>query len=63
MTLIVLFSYLVVISAGYWLQYLNLSHLKQYGHDVPPEFEGIVDPATLAKMSDYTVENSRFGLL
>jgi len=63
MTLLVLLAYCSVVCIGYGLQYLNLSHLKEHGHAVPQEFEGIVDPATLGKMSDYTVENSRFGLL
>jgi STE24 endopeptidase len=63
MTILVLFAYLVVVGIGYWLDYLNLSHLKVHGRTVPPEFEGVVDPATLGKISEYTVENSRFGLL
>jgi STE24 endopeptidase len=63
MKLILLASYLLVIGFGYWLKYLNLSHLKRHGHTVPPEFEGAVEPATLAKISDYTVENSQFGLV
>lgn len=63
MTIFILLVYLCVIAFGYWLKYLNLSHLKLHGHEVPQEFEGAVDPALLAKMSDYTVENSRFGLI
>ena len=63
MTILVLFAYLVVVGIGYWLDYLNFSHLKKHGRTVPPEFEGVVDPATLGKISDYTVENSRFGIL
>ncbi len=63
MTILALSAYLAVIAFNYWLKYLNLSHLRQHGHTVPPELAGAVDPATLAKMSDYTVEQSRFGLL
>jgi STE24 endopeptidase len=63
MTIIALLAYLVVVCTGYALQYLNLSHLEEHGRAVPPEFEGVVDPATLKKISDYTIENSRFGLL
>ncbi len=62
MTIIVLIAYLGVVSFSYWLRYLNLTHLKLHGHEVPPEFTGNLDPAMLGKMSDYTVENSRFGL-
>jgi len=63
MTLFLFIAFLAVVGIGYWLKYLNLSHLKAHGHTVPPEFEGIVDPAMLAKISDYTIENSRFGLI
>ena len=63
MTLLVLLAFIAVVCAGYWLKYLNLSNLKVHGHTVPPEFEGNLDPATLAKISDYTIENSRFGLI
>ncbi len=61
--IIVLLLYLAILSFGYRLRYLNLSYLRLHGHTVPPEFEGAVDPATLARISDYTVENSRFGLI
>ncbi len=60
---ILLILFLLLVSFRYWLQSLNLSYLKRHGHTVPPEFEGAVDPGTLARMSDYTVENSRFGLV
>jgi STE24 endopeptidase len=63
MMIFVLLAFLAVVCAGYVLRYLNLSHLKVHGHSVPPEFEGVVDPATLAKISDYTLENSRLGLI
>jgi STE24 endopeptidase len=62
MTLLVFIAYLIVVCIGYWLDYLNISHLRKHGHVVPAEFEGVVDPAALAKISDYTVENSRLGL-
>ncbi|MHB8843270.1 MAG: M48 family metallopeptidase [Nitrospirota bacterium] len=62
MTLLVFIAYLIVVCTGYWLDYLNISHLRKHGHVVPAEFEGLVDPAALAKISDYTVENSTFGL-
>jgi STE24 endopeptidase len=63
MTLLVFLAYLAVVGVGYTLKYLNLSHLREHGRTVPPEFEGVVDPAMLGKIADYTVENSRFGLL
>lgn len=55
--------FLIVVSFGYLLKYLNLKYLKEHGDAVPPEFEGVIDPAALRKISDYTVENSRVGLI
>lgn len=63
MTIALLTAYLLVMGTGLWLRSLNLSHLKLHGHEVPAEFEGTVDPATLARISDYTIEQSRFGLI
>jgi STE24 endopeptidase len=61
MTAFLFVTYLVVLAAGYWLKYLNLNHLKIHGKTVPTEFEGVVDPAVLQKISDYTLETSRLG--
>lgn len=55
--------YLIINGIEYWLKHLNLTYLKACGRTVPPEFEGVVDPALLGKISDYTVENSRVGLV
>jgi len=43
------------------LTYINVSHLRSHGHDVPAVFEGEIDEATLARMTEYTAESSRFG--
>ncbi len=61
--LIIFFSYLFVMLFGYWLKALNLKHLKKYGADIPPEFEGYIDANVLKKTRDYTVENSRFSFI
>lgn len=61
MKLALFIAYIIVLGTGYWLKYLNLSHLRKYGHQVPPEFEGSIDPALLRKVSDYTFETSRLG--
>lgn len=62
-TIIILLSYLLIIVFGYWLQYLNLSHLKKYGHIVPEEFKSYIDAVLLKKTRDYTVEHNRFGFI
>jgi STE24 endopeptidase len=55
-------AYLIVLGTGYWLKYLNRAYLQSHGRIVPPEFQGVIDPALLIKISDYTLENGRVGL-
>jgi len=43
----------------YILQQLNIRHLRNHGKEIPPVFHGVIDEATLAKMVDYTYDNSR----
>ncbi len=62
-THLLLIAYLAVVGFGYWLKYLNLSHLKTHGGTVPPEFRGSIDPEVLKKISLYTFENSRAGFV
>jgi STE24 endopeptidase len=59
----VLVAWLVVVGAGWWLQALNLRHLRRHGAEVPPELAGAVDPETLRRMAAYTVEKSRLHLV
>ncbi|KAF0145515.1 MAG: STE24 endopeptidase [Nitrospirae bacterium] len=61
--IIIPLSYLCVTAFGYWLQFLNLSYLKRYGHIVPEEFKGYIDEGLLKKTRDYTLEHSRFGFI
>jgi len=59
--LIILFLVLFVgrIVWRYFLQQLNISDLKIYGKVIPPVFRDEIDETTLAKMVDYTYDNSR----
>jgi STE24 endopeptidase len=41
------------------LQQLNIRHLRNHGKEIPPVFHGIIDETTLAKMVNYTYDNSR----
>jgi STE24 endopeptidase len=61
MTTILFSAYLAVLAIGFWLKRLNLAHLRIHGKTVPPEFEGVVDPTLLQKITDYTLETSRVG--
>ena len=60
-TLLLLFLFLFLgrIIWRYILQQLNIRHLRNHGKEIPPVFQGVIDEATLAKMVDYTYDNSR----
>jgi STE24 endopeptidase len=49
--------------ARLWLGWLNLKHLEREGHRVPSALEGAVDAERLLRISAYTAERARFGLL
>jgi len=55
--------YLLVLACRLWLRRLNLNHLARHGHEVPEAFEGAIDQDRLKKSSDYTLANSRLGLI
>ncbi|RPI33426.1 MAG: M48 family peptidase [Nitrospiraceae bacterium] len=63
MLTVIIVAYLVIVAFGYWLDFLNLSHLKKQGSVIPPEFEGQIDQALLSKTMDYTVEHTKFGFV
>ena len=60
-TLVILFLVLFAgrIACRYILQQLNIRNLKTYGKIIPPVFRDEIEEATLAKMVDYTYDNSR----
>ena len=60
---IIITAYLIIIAFGYWLDFLNLAHLKGHGSIIPHEFTGQIDQALLSKTRDYTVETTKFGIL
>ena len=43
------------------LTWLNIRHLHRHGHEVPEVLEGEIDAGTLARISRYTIDSSRFG--
>lgn len=58
-----LLVFLSVTAARLGLSWLNLRHLERAGHVVPRELEREVDAARLRKISSYTAERARFGLV
>jgi STE24 endopeptidase len=61
--IIIVAAYFLVVSLGYWLDFLNLSHLKKYGAIIPPEFEGQIDQALLTRTRDYNIEHTKFDFV
>ena len=55
--------FVAIVAARLALSWLNLRHLQRQGHRVPPELAGAVDAERLRKISDYTAERARFGLV
>src|SRR3990172_6653625 len=58
----IVIAYLAAAGFGWWLEYLNLEHLKEKGGSPPPGFEGHMDEGVLARSRQYTIENTRFSM-
>ena len=58
-----LIFFLAAASVRLLLSWLNLKNLKTKGHHVPHHMAGEIDEATLARMTEYTVDSSRFGIV
>jgi len=43
----------------FFLQQVNIGHLRSHGKEIPDVFRGVIDEATMNKMVDYTYDNSR----
>lgn len=63
MTGLLFTAYLIILAVGYGLTCLNLDHLKRYGGTVPPELAGVVEPGVLQRISNYTLEMARLGMV
>ena len=61
--IIIVIAYLLVVSFGYWLDYLNLEFLRKYGSVIPPEFEGHIERALLSRTTDYNIEHIKFDFV
>jgi STE24 endopeptidase len=61
--IIIIIAYLLVVSFGYWLDYLNLDFLRKYGSVIPPEFEGHIDQSLLSRTTDYNIEHAKFDFV
>ena len=62
--LLLAFLVLFLLQSGtqFYLHWLNLAHLRQYGTTVPAVFQGTVDQETLKKISSYTIDSDHFHM-
>ena len=55
--------FLISSSCRWLLTRINMNHLKKYGHTVPTIFEDEIDTDTLSRITDYSIDSSRFQSL
>jgi len=58
----IIILYLAISVFGYWLEFLNLRHLREKGGAPPPGFEGHIDRGVLERSREYTIEHTRFSI-
>ena len=60
---LILVAYLIVQAIHYWLDYINIRHMKRQGLMIPQGFEGHIDEAVLRKTHAYTIEHNTLSLV
>lgn len=55
--------FLISSSCRWLLTRINMNHLKKYGHTVPAIFEDEIDTDTMSRITDYSIDSSRFQSL
>ncbi len=60
---LILCLYILKEAFEYWVQHLNLRHMRKAGTTVPPEFAGKIDTSLLKKIIGYETEKIRFGFV
>jgi len=60
--LLVIFLIFFLASSGmrWTLARINRTYLRRHGHNVPDVFQGEIDEETLTRITDYTIDSSRF---
>ena len=61
MSSILVLAYLITVGVRLWLSVINVRHRRRHGGNVPPEFSGSIEPATLGKISAYNADLEAFG--
>jgi STE24 endopeptidase len=57
---VILSIYIALLLFRYFLDYMNVRHVRAREGLIPPEFEAFLDRSLLKKMHDYLVEKTRF---
>ncbi len=60
---LILAAYVLIQCLDYWLDSINIRHMKEKGLAIPPGFEGYIDEDLLKKTHAYTIEHNTLGLI
>ena len=60
---ILLVAYIVLQVIKYWLDIINIGHMKKCGAKIPAGFESFIDEAVLKRTHAYTLEHNTFSLV
>lgn len=55
--------FLLRVGTQFYLEWLNLSHLRQYGAEIPEIFRDTIDPEKLKKISAYHIDSIHFTMV
>ncbi len=58
---LILSAYVLIQLFKYFLDWLNVRHMKAHGAALPLEFEGVLDAALLTKSQDYLIDQTRLS--
>ncbi len=61
--ILIFIIYILILSFGYVVEYLNLRRLRKLASYMPQEFAGKIDADFLTRAREYTIENTRFGFI
>ncbi len=61
--ILIFIIYILILSFGYVVEYLNLRRLRKLTSYMPQEFAGKIDADFLTRAREYTIENTRFGFI
>ncbi len=60
---LVLLIYILIQLFTYFLDWLNVRHMREKSGAIPPEFEGVVDASLLKKSQAYAIDRTKLGIV